>query len=326
MIFEPNQDQTAILDSLQRLCAPFQTVTTSQVIKRSIYALELHAALMDSGFLDIGVADPEAAISSALVVAEVAKLPVTVEVAATALIRPAICAGVATPVALVWGSATKPARFLSKAKTVLIVSDDDVRLLSTSPDDVVEVESIYGYPMGKLTPTAVAKAASVGPSVRPTLDNWWRIGIALEIYGALDSALALTVKHVTDRKQFGRPLGSFQAIQHRLAMDATTIQACRWLAIKAAHSGSAADAAMAAGYAQDAVKTVTYDVHQFSGAMGLALEYPLHLFTYRAKLLQSDLGGSHRQFTAVADDIWPQKNSSMQSTVAQGPIGNRRVG
>ena len=133
------------------------------------------------------------------------------------------------------------------------------------------------------------------------------LGLALEIYGALDSALKQTVKHVTDRRQFGRPLGSFQAIQHRLAMDATAVEACRWLAMRAAHSGSAADAAMAAGYAQQAVKTVAYDLHQFSGAMGLALEYPLHLFTYRAKLLQSELGGFRSQFAAAADAIWPPR-------------------
>ena len=40
------------------------------------------------------------------------------------------------------------------------------------------------------------------------------------------------------------------------------------------------------------------------GAMGLTLEHPLHRWTYRVKLLRSDLGGAEMQFRAVADAAW----------------------
>jgi alkylation response protein AidB-like acyl-CoA dehydrogenase len=172
------------------------------------------------------------------------------------------------------------------------------------------VESIHGYPMGRLSAAAASRAVSLGGPARADALTWWRTGVALEIYGALDAALQLTLEHLKTRRQFGRALGSFQAIQHRLAMDATAVQACRWLAIRAAGSGSPADAAIAAGYAQTAAKTVIYDLHQFSGAMGLTLEYPLHLFTYRAKLLQSELGGGRRQLAAAADQLWPQAQTA----------------
>jgi len=89
-----------------------------------------------------------------------------------------------------------------------------------------------------------------------------------------------------------------------MAMDATTLQAIRWLALKAASSGLDADAALAAAYAQQAVSAITYNLHQFSGAMGLTLEYPLHLFTYRARLLKSELGGSHNEMETAVAQTW----------------------
>ena len=56
----------------------------------------------------------------------------------------------------------------------------------------------------------------------------------------------------------------------------------RWLARRAAWSDTEADAALAAGFTQSRIAAFTYDLHQFSGAMGLTLEFPLHLWTYLA--------------------------------------------
>ena len=112
------------------------------------------------------------------------------------------------------------------------------------------------------------------------------------------------VSHVTQRRQFGRPLGTFQAIQHRLAAAASAIQGARWLTLKAASSGTAVDAAIAAGHGQAIATRISYDLHQFMGAMGLTLEHPLHRWTYRVKLLRSELGGAERQFKQLADLLW----------------------
>lgn len=307
MIFEPSEDQTAIQTSLERLLRPYQAISPEQTRLRAVHSAELQQALIDGGFLDIGVGDADAATASALVVDEVAKAAVAAEAAASALVRPALGLDIVPPLALAFGGADKPVRFLPQAKAVLIVGDDDAKLLTLGPGDVIEVESIFGYSMGKLAPRAAARAKPLGSPAASLAKTWWRVGLALEIHGALDSALKLIVAHVSDRRQFGRPLGSFQAIQHRLAMDATRIEACRWLALKAAQSAAPADAGLAAAYAQDVVEPVAYDLHQFTGAMGFSLEYPLRLFTYRAKLLVSELGGVHAQFAAAADALWPSQ-------------------
>lgn len=303
MNFEPNEEQAAALSALERIVRPFQTLGPADLVRPSVYSQRLQQILSDAGFLDIG-SDPDARVTAALVVAELARLPVCVEATASILARPTICPGAEVPLALVWGEMSAPTRFLPQARKALMVDEFGARILPLSEGDVEEVSALFAYPVGRLTGRACERASRLDPLPIGDTLTWWRLGIALEIYGALDSANRLTVEHVTQRSQFGAPLGSLQAIQHRLAMDATTLQAIRWLALKAASSGSAADAALAAAYAQQAVSTISYDMHQFSGAMGLTLEYPLHLYTYRARMLQSELGGAHSQLATAVDNVW----------------------
>ena len=66
----------------------------------------------------------------------------------------------------------------------------------------------------------------------------------------------------------------------------------------------AQDAAAALGYVQGVATRITYDLHQFMGAMGLTLEHPLHRWSYRAKLLRADLGGSSASYLAYATERW----------------------
>src|SRR3546814_18048930 len=96
---------------------------------------------------------------------------------------------------------------------------------------------------------------------------------------------------VKQRQVFGRPVGSFQAVQHRLAADAAKCRGTYWLAMKAAWSGSALDAVLAALHAQRAIAQVNYDVHQFNGALGMTLAHALHLWTFRLRWPVGALGG-----------------------------------
>ena len=322
MIFAPDEDQAVVLNALDRLAAPYRAVSTEAVVQRSVYSPQLQRELIEGGFADIGLDGPELGLLSALISAETSKLPVAVEMAASALVRPAIDADLPGPVALVWGPPTAPARFLPQARTAILADEGGVRLLEVTPGDVEAVESMFAFPMGRLTSDAVARARPTPHASVERVKQWWRTAVAIEIYGALDAAHRLTVEHVRDRNQFGRPLGSFQAIQHRLAMAATTIQAIRWLALRAANTGEAADAGIAATYAQDTCKTVIYDLHQFSGAMGMTLEYSLHLFTYRVNFLQSQLGGAARQAVATADLIWDGSGASPKRLPVQAAVSD----
>jgi alkylation response protein AidB-like acyl-CoA dehydrogenase len=171
--------------------------------------------------------------------------------------------------------------------------------------EVEPLDSILAYPLGRFRQKPdLGKGRRLGAAARAKLQQWWRVGLTAESYGAMQSALDFTVEYVTQRRLFGRQLGSFQAVQHRLAKAAELTQGIRWLALRAAWSRDPGEAAMAATYAQTAIPQVAYDLHQFNGAMGLTLEHPLHYWTYRLKTLQGELGGSGAQALATADALW----------------------
>jgi alkylation response protein AidB-like acyl-CoA dehydrogenase len=129
--------------------------------------------------------------------------------------------------------------------------------------------------------------------------TWLRVALAAEAAGLLQAAIDSTVAHLSVRKQFGRPLGTFQALRHRIAECAVLAGGVKWLALKAASTGDAGDAALAAFHAQDSATRVAYDLHQMLGAMGMTLEHPLHLWTYRLKAVIAELGGRAGQANAV---------------------------
>jgi hypothetical protein len=320
MNFEPSEDQAAILDGLARVVLPYRSLDAKTVVQRTIYAADLEQALQDSGFLDVGSEDVEARLSGALIVAELATLPVCIEAMASLMIRPVICPEAPGPIAMVSASSAVPTRYLPQAKTALIVHEGSVRLLALQPTDIEDAPTLFAYPVARLTPEAQERARPLDVSVN-TLHRLWQIGLALEIYGALTAAHRLTIEHVTNRRLFGQKLGSFQAVQHRLSMDAMNLEAIKWLALRATYSESVADAAMAAAYAQQAVPTVAYDLHQFSGAMGLTLEYPLHLYTYRARMLLSECGGAQSSMESAVETTWPTATPATNIGGLRGATG-----
>jgi alkylation response protein AidB-like acyl-CoA dehydrogenase len=187
----------------------------------------------------------------------------------------------------------------------LIATADQVMRLHVQPGDFESLTTLFAYPLAKLTDAARARAVPLEAADAPgLLRQYWEIGLAAEITGAMESALKSTIDYVTQRKQFGQPIGAFQAVQHRLAEAAVLLEATRWLTFKAANSGEPADAALAAGYAQDAARRVAYDFHQFHGAMGLTLEHSLHLWTYRLRTLLGELGGAAARFDSAAAAVW----------------------
>lgn len=297
-------DQVAILDAIDALTRPYAGAS----LHEAGFALpdaQLDRELAEGGFLDIGFDPDLGAVSAALVVERVARLPHTVEAAASALIRPLLGDDLPRPLCLVEeGRTTRPIRFLREGATVLIVGRSGVSTFTATAEQVrPEPEALYGYPLATLL-AVPANRISRAFSIEDVLTRW-RVALAAEAAGLLAAALDSTVAHVTDRQQFGRPLATFQALRHRLAEAQVRANGVRWLALKAAATLDPADAALAALHAQESARATVYDFHQFFGAMGVTLEHPLHLWTYRLKALISDLGGRGGQALAAADALWP---------------------
>ncbi|GGC85274.1 acyl-CoA dehydrogenase family protein [Chelatococcus reniformis] len=303
MLLDQTEDQAALLSTVSAILARASGPWAPDG-ERSSFAAELDAALEASGVLDAAGFDAFGPATGVLVVQDVCRTPAVVEVAASALIRPLACPDAPRPLAVLHGDATRACRFLPVARAVLFLSEAGASWCPLEPGDVIPVEGYFAYPACRLRAPQACLARAT-PCADPALA--WRLAllaVAAETSGVLQGGLESVVAHVSDRRQFGRPLGTFQALQHRLAACSTKIAAARWLALKAA-AGTVSEARMAAGYAQDAVEAVAYDLHQFMGAMGLTLEHPLHRWTYRAKLLRSDLGGAARHYRDLAAAEWP---------------------
>jgi acyl-CoA dehydrogenase len=138
-----------------------------------------------------------------------------------------------------------------------------------------------------------------------------------QMSGALDRALALTIKHVKTREQFGRPLASFQAVQQQLAVFASEAAAVGSAVASAARARDAGDAdfeiAAAKLRANKAVDVSTSIAHQLHGAIGITREHPLHRFTQRLWAWKSEYGNDRYWALRLgattcaqgADSLWP---------------------
>ena len=293
MDFTLTADQANLATSLDKLASRYETKPT-EFHGFALTSPALEQELEDGGFFDIAQIPELGPLAAAMAVERLARLPYAAEIALSMLVRPQLSGDWPRPFALVEHG--KPGRFVAQARTVLVIAGETVAILQPSPDTLEPVDSLFAYPMGRLKNTEGGTALPDAASVR----KWLRVALAAEAAGLMQAAIASTVEHVSLRKQFGRPLGSFQALRHRLAECTMLAGGVRLLALKAAWTEDDGDAALAALHAQESATRIVYDLHQMLGAMGMTLEHPLHLWTYRLKALIAELGGRGGQAAAVA--------------------------
>ena len=130
--------------------------------------------------------------------------------------------------------------------------------------------------------------------------------VAAELVGVCQRALEMTVAYVKDRKQFGVPVGSFQAVSHRCADMLLQTESARSTALYAAWAADAAPdrlaeaAALAAAAAADGACAVTGSAIQAHGGIGFTWEADVHWLYKRAQLDAALLGGARRHRAALA--------------------------
>jgi len=287
MDFTPNADQIGLIDAVGKLVAPYRLLppNTQQTLLTSG---DLDKALCEGGFRDVARFEGMGALDAVLLAEIVHSLPYTTEFAGSALVAPALGFENAGPLALLEAPGTAPARFLVPGATALIADGEDVRLLALTEAMIEPVETPFAYPLGRLV--APVGEAPVIAGAAPVMRHYWGLALAAEIGATARAALDLTTDYVKDRRQFGKPIGSYQAIQHRLSECASIIHAIQALVRRAAALGTPEAAAIALIHAKDACPRIIYDTHQFQGAIGLTYEYPLHFYTYRLRLLHGELG------------------------------------
>lgn len=303
MDYDLSDEQSLFLDSLERILERARVRSLGEVFFH--YDEDLAGELEREGYLAVG-REPGASIEAALLVESVARLRQVIEVGATVLVAPALGLDQRGPIALSSAEELGGAiRFLPVAQALLFDDGDRALLLAVESGDVEEVETVFGYPVGRLRDRSVlSRARDLGPGSGDLYRRRRRLSFALEACGAARAALDETVRYVKERRQFGRAIGSFQTVQHRLAECATTIEGARWLALNAAWTGSSSDAALAAAHIHAEIGRLAWDLHCFNGAQSWTLSYPLHFRTFRLRMLQGEIGGAEAQGVAAGLETW----------------------
>ena len=315
MDFSPTEDQAALLDGLDAILVRHSDIPTGGRNAHHVYDEALRGELQSAGFLDVGRMDDMGPLEAAMVAERIARLPATLETSATLLVAPLLGIEMDGPLALISAPIAAAHRNLPIARLALIdTGEGAMRLLTSDPADVERVETIFAYPYGRFRKTPdLSGAGTLDTRTSAEARRGWRLAIAAEAVGAMRSAIDFTLEHVKERRIFGRPLASFQALQHRLA-ECHQIQRAAWhLLMKAAWSGTACDALLAATYVQGHTQKLMFDLHQFNGAMGLTNEHLLHFWTYRLRALQPELGGANAAALEAADTLWPRRTTQVDA-------------
>lgn len=135
-----------------------------------------------------------------------------------------------------------------------------------------------------------------------------RIVACAEMVGGAQAAFDLTLDLLKQRVQFGRPIGSFQALQHKMADLALAIEGARWLIYQAAWLNSEGipcgkESAMAQLEAGRVYTRVTTEAIHIHGAVALMIDHDLPLYYRRAKAAQLNLGYSDCHREAIAQGL-----------------------
>ena len=117
------------------------------------------------------------------------------------------------------------------------------------------------------------------------------VGIAALQMGVSDQAIQITAGYVREREQFGVPIGSFQAVQHRAADGFIDLEALRWCTWRAAFRlaeglSAAREAAVAKFWAADAGSRIANSCVHLHGGMGSDTDYPIHRYFLWSKALE----------------------------------------
>jgi alkylation response protein AidB-like acyl-CoA dehydrogenase len=138
--------------------------------------------------------------------------------------------------------------------------------------------------------------------------NEGRIGIGAQMIGLAQGALDHTIKYTRERKQFGKPIAEFQAVQHQIARAATEIEASRLLVYNAARLRDAGqpfltEAAMCKIFSSEtAERTASLAVNLFGGN-GFVKDYPVEKLYRDAKIGQIYEGTSNLQLQTIAKNL-----------------------
>ena len=189
--------------------------------------------------------------------------------------------------------------------TVFLVTPDD-RGVATAPQRLVDGDvagrlELSGVELGD---DRVLGTPQTGAEITGWLASRGTVGLCALQAGVVARALELTAAYAKTRVQFGRPIGSFQAVAQRLAdayVDAEAVRLTMWQAAWRLAAGLPAEIEVATAkfWAADAGHRVAHTAVHVHGGVGIDTDYPLHRYFVAAKRAEFELGGATAQLRRI---------------------------
>jgi alkylation response protein AidB-like acyl-CoA dehydrogenase len=204
-----------------------------------------------------------------------------------------------------------PAAQLANAIVVSATTDDGAGLFVVDTEangvDVTPVPTTNGEPHADVVLTGATGhrlGAQVDGDLVSALYARALVGLCAMQVGVTERALRLAASYTTQREQFGRPIGSFQAVQQRMADAFIDVEAIRWTTWHAAWliaEGRPAnrEAAIAKFWAAEAGARVVATAQQVHGGMGIDVTYPLSRYFLWGKQIELALGSASQQLARL---------------------------
>lgn len=304
MNLTPTKDQSDIVSSATTAAVRAAAAASDGQPHRAVVQ-----ALAEDGFADL--ATEVGPLEAALVTEAISREGVVAPIGARLLVAPAC--GITGPLVLgLIEGRSSLVRFGADCDAYVGVEGNDVFVANRDQAEVEPLADGVGCPVARV---AIKAATPVSAEQAAAVQRRWRIAMAAEAAGAMAAAVSLTVPYVAQRIAFGRALGSFQAVQHRLARAEVFSQGTSWLARHAAWAdGDDYLAAASAAYACLAAVQVYENTHQVTGGIGVTAEHGLARHTRRLVALQRELGG----FNAHARLVTAARQATLAQLEASG--------
>jgi alkylation response protein AidB-like acyl-CoA dehydrogenase len=177
-------------------------------------------------------------------------------------------------------------------RTGLYQVETDAPGLTISPVETVDGRA-YGRVDLNATPARAVTDPDESQEVADTHYTLALVAAAAEMLGVMTAAHEATLAYLKERHQFGRPIGSFQALQHRAVDDYAAVCSTRALLFQLCAQGEAIPPAMASAlkaFASKSCLSVTKSAIQMHGAIGFTDEHDIGLYLKRAMWLSAYLG------------------------------------
>ena len=199
------------------------------------------------------------------------------------------------------------------ADDVVFLEGDEVRhaVVAEAGKGRTPVKNIGSLPLADLVVPGDASVLASGQAAAQAFDEAvteWMVLMASALVGLATRSIEIGVEYVKERKAFGVPIGSFQAVSHGLADAATGTEGASLLAREAAWSADPDAepertpelAALAFGFASDAAREASYRSEHYHGGYGFMLEYDIQLYFRRARAWPAQFGPADVAFARGA--------------------------